>query len=89
MEKVFGVFMDEKLNMSRQYALTAQKVNHIKRSAASRLSEGIFPLLHPRDTPSEVSCTVLGSSAKQRRGPVIAGPGKGCGDGQRDGAHLL
>ncbi|GAB0175843.1 cAMP-dependent protein kinase inhibitor alpha [Grus japonensis] len=82
-EKDLGVLVDEKLNMSRQCVLAAQKANHvlgcIKRSVTSRL----------RETPPVVLNRALGSPAQERHGPVGLSPEEGHKDDQRAGAPLL
>jgi len=64
-EKDLQVLVVEKLNMTWQCAFTAQKDNHIlgciKRSVASRVREGIFPLCSALVRPHLESCVQLWS----------------------------
>ena len=70
-EKDLGVLVDEKLDMTQQCALTAQKANHvlgcIKRSVASRAREGILPLYSTlMRPPPAVLCPALGPPNMRR-----------------------
>ncbi|PKU48494.1 rna-directed dna polymerase from mobile element jockey-like [Limosa lapponica baueri] len=93
-EKDLGVLVDEKLDMSWQYALAAQKANCIlgciKRSVSSRSREVILPLYSALVRPPPgVLCPALESSTQEGHGPVGTGPAEGHENHQRAGAPLL
>jgi len=93
-EKYLGVLVDEKLDMSHQYTLTAHKTNHtlgcIRRSVASRSREVILPVYSALVRPHLVYCVQLWSPQHKKDMELLGvGPEEGNKDDLRAGAHLL
>ena len=86
--------MYEKLDMSQECLLAAQKANHIlgciKKSVASKAREVILPLCSALVRfHLKYSMQLWGSTVQERHGPVGASPEEGHKNDQRDGTSLL
>jgi len=84
--------MDEKLAMSRQCPLTAQKTS--RTMGCIKIGQQVeggdsAPLLCSHETPPAVLRAVLGSPVQARHGPVGVGPEEGHENSQRAETHLL
>jgi len=92
-EEDLGVLVDEKLSMTRQCALMAQKANCIlgciKRSVASRVREVILPLYSALVRPHLGSCIQLWSHQHSKDRPCWSRSRRSHKDDERAGAPLL
>ncbi|GAB0208167.1 mitochondrial enolase superfamily member 1 [Grus japonensis] len=94
-EKDLGVLIDEKLNMSRQFALAAQEANRVlgcikNRRVTSRSREVILPLYSALVRPHLEYCIQLwGPQYRRDNGAVGESPEEGHKVDQRAGAPLL
>ena len=92
-EKDVGVLAGEKLDMSHQCVLAAQKANCIlgciKKGGQQAEGGDSAPLLHSYEYPPGILNPALEPSTQEGRGTVGAGPKEGYKNDPRTGAPLL
>ncbi|KAJ7400293.1 hypothetical protein BTVI_106516 [Pitangus sulphuratus] len=93
-EKDLGVLVDERMDVSRQWALAAQKTNRalgcIKSSVASRSREAILPFYSTLVRPHLECCIQLWCPQHRKDiEPVGVSPEEGHQDDEWDGAPFL
>ncbi|KAK4832450.1 hypothetical protein QYF61_023174 [Mycteria americana] len=90
---LFFVLVDEKLDMSWQCALAAQKANHIlgriKSSLASRSREVILPLCSALVRPHLEFCVQPWGAQHRKDRDLLGSPEEGHKDDQKAGTPLL
>jgi len=92
-EEDLGILVGERMDMSQQCTLAAQKDNylglHQKKCDQQVEGRGSAPLLRSHETPPGALHPALGFPVQERHEPVRVGPEEGHKNGLRTGTPLL